>query len=208
MFDIDGTLIESCGFDSDCYFEAVKYVTGFELNTDWALYKNITDSGILDEFLKMKGLREERELLHKQVREKFTQLISKHLKKNPVCEVDGAIDFLKQLQLKNDVEIAIATGGWGDTAKAKLNSAGFNISGVAFASSLDHFERTNVMKMAESRCNNQSFVSKTYFGDGSWDKKASEELSYNFVLVGNKLQYSKQVESFRDSHSVLSLIGI
>ena len=208
MFDIDGTLIESCSFDADCYLEAVKYVTGFELNTDWALYKNITDSGILDEFLKMKDLLEKRELLHNQVREKFTQLISQHLKKNPVCEVEGAIEFIKQLQLRKDVEIAIATGGWEETAKSKLKCAGFNISGVAFASSSDDFQRTNVMKVAESRCTNKSYVSKTYLGDGSWDKKASEELSYNFVLVGNNLEHSKQIDNFKNSHSVLSLIGI
>jgi len=208
MFDIDGTLIESCDFDADCFLKAVKSVTDFELNTDWSLYKNITDSGILDEFITMNGLHEKRSLLHLQVKEKFTQLISAHLKNQPVCEIDGAIDFLNQLQLRNDVEVAIATGGWEETAIAKLKSAGFNMSGLAFASSSDHFQRTKVMKVAESRCKNQTFVSKTYFGDGTWDKKASEELSYNFVLVGNNLQHSKQVENFKDSYSTLSLIGI
>jgi beta-phosphoglucomutase-like phosphatase (HAD superfamily) len=34
MFDIDGTLIESADFDSECFTEAVKEVTGFDIDTD------------------------------------------------------------------------------------------------------------------------------------------------------------------------------
>jgi len=65
MFDIDGTLIESCDFDADCFSEAIKSVTGYELNTDWASYNNITDAGILDEFIAQHDLADQRDLIHK-----------------------------------------------------------------------------------------------------------------------------------------------
>ncbi|WP_175469435.1 HAD family hydrolase [Desulfoluna spongiiphila] len=208
MFDIDGTLIESCGFDADCYLKAVKTVTGVELNTDWTLYTHITDAGILDEFITMEGLHENRDALHRQVKEEFTYLVSSHLKASPVREVDGAVDFLTLLQARSDVEIALATGGWEETAKAKLRSAGFDPTDVAFASCSDHVQRTRVMQTAESRCRSHAFATKTYFGDGPWDKTASRELDYQFILVGNSLQHSKQVDHFRDPRSVLSLIGI
>lgn len=50
MFDIDGTLIESDDFDSECFTEAVKEVTGFDIDTDWSRYEHVTDAGILNEF--------------------------------------------------------------------------------------------------------------------------------------------------------------
>lgn len=208
MFDIDGTLIKSCGFDADCFCEAVRDVTGHELNTDWESYKNITDAGILDEFISQKGLDEKRESLHRSVKEKFTQLVESYLISSPACEVEGSIHFLKYLQSREDVEIAIATGGWEQTAKAKLKSAGFDISGVAFASSTDHYQRIGVMQVAESRCQFQSFVSKTYFGDGVWDKQACEDLAYNFVLVGDKLTHNQQIDHFKNTHQALVHIGI
>ncbi|VFQ42804.1 HAD family hydrolase [Desulfoluna butyratoxydans] len=208
MFDIDGTLIQSCGFDAECYLQAVKKVTGVELNTDWTQYTHITDAGILDEFLTMEGLHENRATLHRQVREEFTHLVASHLKSSPVREVDGAVDFLDLLRTRDDVEIALATGGWEETAKAKLRSAGFDPSDVAFASCSDHVERTRVMQTAESRCRHSEFTTRTYFGDGPWDKEASRKLDYQFILVGNGLCHTKQVDHFRDAESVLSLIGI
>jgi phosphoglycolate phosphatase-like HAD superfamily hydrolase len=208
MFDIDGTLIESCDFDADCFFEAVKVVTGYELNTDWESYQNITDAGILDEFITRHKLDHQRELLHKKVKDQFVQLVSSHLAISPASEIDGAIDFLRQLQSRTDIEVAIATGGWEDTAKIKLQSAGFDVSGLAFASSSDAIQRTKVMQVSESRCSHQRFISKTYFGDGVWDRRASEALSYNFVLVGNKLHHSKQIDNFQNAQLAIMHIGL
>ena len=208
MFDIDGTLIESCDFDADCFSEAIKNVTGHELNTDWASYNNITDAGILDEFITQHDLSDQRDLIHKEVKESFVKLVQAHLEVSPAREVDGAIDFLRQLQLRTDVEVAIATGGWEETARIKLQSAGFDISGLAFASSSDAIERTKVMQVSESRCSNTLFISKTYFGDGVWDKQASENLSYNFILVGNKLLHSKQVDNFQSPEAALFHLGM
>ncbi|MCG7495658.1 haloacid dehalogenase-like hydrolase [Vibrio sp. Of7-15] len=208
MFDIDGTLIKSCVFDADCFCEAVRDVTGYELNTDWESYNNITDTGILDEFISQKGLEDQREHLQRSVKEKFIQLVESHLTSSPAREIEGSINFLKYLQSREDVEIAIATGGWEQTAKAKLKSAGFDISGIAFASSTDHCQRVGVMQVAEARCQYQDFVSKTYFGDGVWDKKACEDLAYNFVLVGNKLTHSQQIDHFKNTQQALIHIGI
>ena len=35
MFDVDGTLIQSYGFDETCFVAAVKEVTGVDLVSDW-----------------------------------------------------------------------------------------------------------------------------------------------------------------------------
>ena len=50
MFDIDGTLTQTCAVDAACYVEAVMEVTGLRaISTDWASYRHTTDSGILDD---------------------------------------------------------------------------------------------------------------------------------------------------------------
>jgi hypothetical protein len=47
MFDIDGTLIESYKFDSECFGSAVKKVTNLETTADWQKYLQVTESRIL-----------------------------------------------------------------------------------------------------------------------------------------------------------------
>jgi len=64
------------------------------------------------------------------------------------------------------------------------------------------------MQISEFRCSNTLFISKTYFGDGVWDKLASENLSYNFILVGNKLLHSKQIDSFQSPEAALLHLGM
>lgn len=208
MFDIDGTLTESCDFDAKCYREAVRQVTGHELSIDWNQYKHATDSGVLDQFISMNGMEDDRQQVHGQVREKFRCLISDHLSCRPAKEINGAGEFLTYLRSRPDVEIAIATGGWEETAKLKLRSAGLDISGLPFASGSDHFDRVSIMQLAESRCRTRTFFSKTYFGDGLWDKRACHALFYNFILVGNALSHDKQVGDFTALGSVLPLIGL
>ncbi len=51
MFDIDGTLVDSVGFDSRYYADAVRSVLNVEIDDTWRPYKHVTDSGILEELL-------------------------------------------------------------------------------------------------------------------------------------------------------------
>ena len=51
MFDIDGTLVDSAGFDSELYVEAVRSVLNVEIDSDWNAYEHVSDSGILEEVL-------------------------------------------------------------------------------------------------------------------------------------------------------------
>jgi len=49
MFDIDGTLVESYDVDSKLFVESVYEVTGLSIDANWGRYRNVTDSGILQE---------------------------------------------------------------------------------------------------------------------------------------------------------------
>jgi|GEM_PF-5770713 len=50
----------------------------------------------------------------------------------------------------------------------------------------------------------------TYYGDGSWNKKARRELGFNFVLVcvGNLLTHAPNIVNFEPINRVLSCIGL
>jgi phosphoglycolate phosphatase-like HAD superfamily hydrolase len=52
MFDIDGTLVDTAGIDSDLYAAAMRSVLGVEVDTTYASYAHVTDSGVLEELLR------------------------------------------------------------------------------------------------------------------------------------------------------------
>jgi len=208
MFDIDGTLVNSVSFEDDCYLKAVQEVIEMPVDTDWSKYKNVTDSGILDEIIERTGLLNDRKNIHKKVKHRFIGYIKTHLSHTPAKEIKGAAAFIRKLKKRNDLVLAIATGGWEESAKLKLESAGINYTGIAFASGSDHASRAGIMKIAESKCSVIEFTSKSYFGDAIWDKKASHELGYNFILVGNQFSHSKKILDFSISDKALSFVGL
>ena len=208
MFDIDGTLVNSSNFEDDCYSKAIQEVIKIPVDTDWSNYFNATDSGILDEILDRNGLKEDRHDIHRKVKLSFTRYIKSHLRHNQVKEIEGASKFIQLLRKRDDVVLAIATGGWEDRSKLKLESVGIDYSGIAFASGSDHVNRIGIMKIAEARCSVSEFTSKSYFGDAIWDKKASMELGFNFVLIGNRVNHPKKIMNFNSSDQALALIDL
>lgn len=208
MFDIDGTLIDSSGFEDRCYLKAVESVVCQPVETDWTKYEHVTDTGILNEIINTLDLTNERDRIHLKVRQLFLEFITSHISISPVKEIPGAGAFINRLKDRDDVVLAIATGGWAESAQLKLNSAGVDYTGMYFASSDTHPARIEIMKQAEKKCRISTFTSKTYFGDAVWDKRASHILDYNFILVGNRTNHQKQINDFIDAERVLSLIGL
>ena len=208
IFDIDGTLVNSASFEDDCYLKAIQEVIEMPVDADWSKYKNVTDPGILDEIIERTDLLNDRINIHKKVKRRFFGYIKTHLSHTPAKEIKGASAFIQKLNKRNDLVLAIATGGWEESAKMKLESAGINYSGIAFSSGSDHISRAGIMKIAESKCSLLEFTSKSYFGDAIWDKKASHELGYNFILVGNQFSYSKKILDFSFSDEALAFVGL
>jgi len=207
MFDIDGTLIESSDFDSECFTEAVKEVTGLEIDTDWARYKHVTDTGILNEFFNENSIENTNEVTI-SIKCAFLAKIQTRIDKAPIREINGASKFIAKLKELDGIVISFATGGWLESAVLKLESAGIDISGIPIASSNDHYSRIEIMKIAEQRAIKESRLSFTYFGDGSWDLKACKELGVNFVLVGDKLEHNQSINSFTQTGEAFAYIGL
>ena len=88
------------------------------------------------------------------------------------------------------MRVAIATGGWAETALIKLAAIGVNLDGIGFASSSDAHQRTKIMDLAAQRALRGVVpTTRTYLGDGAWDQRASAELGYRFIAIGRALDH-------------------
>ena len=208
MFDVDGTLVESFDFDEKCYMDAVYSVLGHQLDNDWSKYSHVTDSGILDHHLGEKDLLNDREEIHAKVKSAFVNNIESYLSTTPAKQVCGAADFISFLLGRRDICLSIATGGWGETALLKLESAGIDTFGIPLASSNDHFSRTEIMRIALNKTGEVSDYRPNYFGDAAWDKEACKHLNFNFIVVGDRVQHDQAINNFADFDSACRFIGL
>lgn len=207
MFDIDGTLVQSYDLDTECFIDSVKEVTGIDIDSDWSKYRHVTDVGILDEFLTTNRIPNKSDVQVK-IKQGFIERLSHSIAKQPVQQIPGAADFLDYLATLNNVSVSLATGGWYESASMKLNSAGIDFSSIPFASSNDSYSRIEIMQIAARRAAKEDHHLCTYFGDGSWDKKACEELGFKFVLVGNGVKHSPKIGHFDPIADALACIGL
>jgi phosphoglycolate phosphatase-like HAD superfamily hydrolase len=206
MFDIDGTLVQSYDFDECCFLESVDEVTGIELVNNWESYPHVTDRGILQTFIERQASHLELQKLEAEVKPVFVKKIKDYLVANPVEEVAGAKVFLDELKSNDEVQLSIATGGWKETALSKLESAGFDIAGIALASSNDHHSRIEIMKLAKSKVAGDSQIPLTYFGDGEWDVRACRELDVNLVVVGGRVDHRQMIADFSDVKEAMKYV--
>jgi beta-phosphoglucomutase-like phosphatase (HAD superfamily) len=207
MFDIDGTLIESYHLDSEIFCSSVQEVTGIELSSNWNQYHHVTDSGILQEFFKANDITntEDTEAKIKQV---FIAGLGESVASKPIQEIPGAKSFLALLRSMENVVVSIATGAWHESAILKLRSAEIDLNSLPIASSNDYVSRTEIMKYAASKVTGGKVYPCTYFGDGSWDKQACEQLGYNFVAVGSRVKHYQNISCFSSSRKALSYVGL
>lgn len=195
IFDIDGTLLHSAAVDDALYRKAVQAVLGdVQLRPTLHDYPCVTDTGILQQILEDNAVAREERLLE-EIRAVFVALLRDHVGAHgPFAEIPGARDFLRALRESTAHAVAMATGGWRQSAELKLLSAGFEVEDIPLATADDHHERTTIMEIALDSLGAR-FDSVTYYGDGPWDRQACEQLDWEFVAVGAALG---GIEDFRD----------
>jgi beta-phosphoglucomutase-like phosphatase (HAD superfamily) len=156
LFDVDGTLINSYEFDTELFVQAVREVTGMVISGDWASYTYVSDGGVLQEEIARQGLAGNADEWERKVKERFTQMTQEHLHASPGnLEKPGARQFVEHLLDRRDCVVGVATGGWGATARLKLQHIGLGkhlANGrLALATSSDHHNRLAIMRLAERR---------------------------------------------------------
>lgn len=187
IFDIDGTLLESADVDDRLYRRAVETVLGpVQFRESLHHYDHVTDAGILAQVLLDNGLPSNPDRMH-AIRDRFVGLVRDHIDDHgPFREIPGARDMLGTLLGAEGFAVAIATGGWGASARLKLETAEFLLDDIPIVSADDAWDRAEIMRIALARLG-AKFDSVTYYGDGPWDRVACERLGWDFVAVGPAL---------------------
>ncbi|NGP89386.1 HAD family hydrolase [Fodinibius halophilus] len=210
-FDIDGTLVDSQGFDSDLYIETIQEVLDIEIDANWGEYKHVTDSGILDQIIKEHNFEHLDIDIHRKVRRCFVKKTKNYISRSTgsVTEISGAKKLIDTLNMRKKVIPAIATGGWKETARMKLQAIGIDPDNFPLATASDSPSRIEIMQIAEQRALQGSTAhKKTYFGDGSWDKMASKQLGYHFIGIGNSVKSTFNIPNFRDLDGIFTELGL
>jgi FMN phosphatase YigB (HAD superfamily) len=187
IFDIDGTLLRSAAVDDALYRQAVRAVLGdVFLRPTLHDYDVITDTGIFHQILDDNQISAELNLLH-GIRSAFVDLLQAYAREHgPFEEIPGAKKLLRRLQRSPQHAVALATGGWRESAELKLQSAGFDCAEIPLATSNDHHERAVIMEIALAQLG-EGVKTVTYYGDGPWDRDACRSLGWEFVAVGPDL---------------------
>lgn len=195
IFDIDGTLLESAGVDDALYKDAVVSTLGnVRFRASLAEYNHVSDSGILAQVLKDNGISLTAEITT-AVKSCFVRSLQQHISNHgPFPEISGASNMLETLQRSNDHSVAIATGGWRESAQLKLATAGLDRFDIPLSTSDDAADRKDIMRIALEKIGKE-FHSITYYGDGVWDREASVELGWQFVAVGPALGGIRKFDS-------------
>jgi phosphoglycolate phosphatase-like HAD superfamily hydrolase len=220
IFDIDGTLTNTTDVDDRCYFNAFKKAFGEDIeDVNWAELKNVTDWGITEELVQLKlGREASLEELNRMKRIFFRLLKSEIEKdKNKFEEIPGAKCFFDILINKPNFKIGIATGGWEESAKIKLNAIGINPYDFCFSNSSCFKSREeisrDVIQQMETK-SNKAPIEIFYFGDGDWDYFTTQKLGIKFIGIDinqsgklAKLGATRVYTDYLDSEQILDQLN-
>ncbi len=211
MFDIDGTLVDTAGFEADLYEAAVRSVLDVAIDRTWRAYRHVTDGGVLEEIIATADRTADAPDIRRRVKRRFVELTRTHIAAQgaAVREIAGARDLVESLLAEPRARVAVATGGWAETASLKLRAIGLDPERFAMASGSDALVRTQIMRLAEQRALGGVLASRrTYFGDGAWDRNASATLGYEFVAVGGQVAHPIALADLRDRRAIFTLLGL
>jgi phosphoglycolate phosphatase-like HAD superfamily hydrolase len=188
IFDIDGTLTDTNGVDDESYRTAV--ATAIEVapeTIDWSGALHVTDAEIFRHLCERHGRGEPSIELMSRARAEFVERLTATLAQAPhrFSEVAGAADMLRRLSAEGWC-VALATGGWGPSARLKLRAAGLEIDDALLACADDGISRADIVELA--KCRAESFYGKRFdrvvsIGDGVWDAETAAALRLPFIGI-------------------------
>lgn len=187
IFDIDGTLCDTHDVDSACFANALEAVTGHPLATvDWSRYPEATGSAIVRDFLRVLGDTNPVET-EGRILSEFLSRLESAARSDPASfrAIDGALEMFHELADDPAHTVAIATGCWTQSARFKLQAAGFRAEETPFASSSDVPRRRDIISLAAERAG-CDLTDAVYVGDGLWDLQATQALGIPLIGIGRK----------------------
>ncbi len=187
IFDIDGTLTVSNEIDDACFVKAFRDVLGIQgMSTNWLDYEHQTDSGLALEICRKHLARDPRDGEIERLQSRFVELLIAAVEGGQsIREVDGAARLLHDLGDQRRWNVAIATGGWRESARFKLATAGLPVDTFPWASADDALDRVDILRTAIGRAKREYsrkvFQKFVYIGDEIWDVRAAKTLGIGFL---------------------------
>jgi len=188
IFDIDGTLTDTNGVDDDCYRTTIAETLGIAPEAvDWSGAAHVTDNGIFDWLCEVHGAATVSPTDRSATCARFVGRLSAALDEHPeqFVEIAGAKLAIQRLVAANWA-IAVATGGWGASARLKLRAAGIDVPDAVIACTDDAVARADIVSIARRRAEAHygcSFERVVTIGDGPWDVRAAATLDLPFVGI-------------------------
>jgi phosphoglycolate phosphatase-like HAD superfamily hydrolase len=200
IFDIDGSLTDTNGVDDEAYRNAVASTLEVPPELiDWSGALHVTDAEIFRYLCSLHNRGEPTAELMARAKSQFADTLMATLDDEPhrFVEVAGAVGMLRRIA-EAGWRVAVATGGWGLSARLKLRAAGIEIDDAVFASADDGGPRADIVKLATRRA--ESFYGTQFdrvvsIGDGVWDAEAAASLDLPFIGIAN----GAKAERLRDA---------
>lgn len=188
MFDVDGTLTHSNELDTHCSVQAMREAFGFhDVDEDWSHYAHTSDAGIIEELFQQRRQRSPTAEEVARYKTRFFQLLSDGLRRSPMSEIAGARALLAHLSQGSKFAIALASGAWRESARAKLLSANVPFDEFPGGFSEDAAARTAIMLASRQNAARHygvaGFRRWIYFGDAIWDARACAELGIPLIGI-------------------------
>jgi phosphoglycolate phosphatase-like HAD superfamily hydrolase len=188
IFDIDGTLTDTNGVDDECYRTAIADTLGVSPGTiDWSGVAHVTDSEIFRWLCAAHGRREPSAEELARARSQFVERLTAALEHAPTrfTSIAGAPAMLLRL-VERGWHVAVATGGWGPSARLKLRVAELEIDDALLACADDARSRADIVQLARERA--EAFYQRRFdrvvsVGDGVWDVQTASVLGLPFVGI-------------------------
>ncbi len=189
IFDIDGTLTETVKVDEECFVRSLAEVCGFsDVETDWSRYQHTTDSGIFHEIHEARTGRSPSAVEVSRFHQHFVDLLAQASSESAFAPIVGAPQLLSGLAGSAEHRVSLATGGWRDSARLKMASAGMCFDDHPAASADDALDRESIMRLSMQRAVERyggPFACTVYVGDGVWDARACCVLGIPFIGIGS-----------------------
>lgn len=219
VFDVDGTLCDTCDVDEECYLRAVGEVLGRDLRTvDWSAAPQVTDVGILAWLWRLYRQRPPTAEETAAVVNRFVELLTDALRREPArfVAVPGAPEAVSVLASLGG-PVAAATGGWKEAACLKLEAAQISPA-ILLASSNDSADRMTVFRLAAERAASGGSKNRdvVLVGDGIWDLDVASRLKWRFVGIARQAKATRLrsagaklvLADLRDLTALKAAIGI
>ena len=185
VFDIDGTLTDSVAIHQDAFREALGLMKVGPYNDKFGTYRHHTDFHIAKTIYEgMPG-----KVFDPAASLEFEQHLYESIRKCSIAEIKGAREIIHHLDHNSEYGVCYATGSMHRPAGYKLDAAGISFHQQQLVASNGIEERERIISQAIANAkefyNVACFDKIISFGDGLWDLKAANNLSLEFIGIGN-----------------------